>query len=356
MSTRYFDTVTSANVYDTQLKAEIKLANTAITIDDLQASGSNWGRRQLLACQVIVSPTAHNVLPAYIRHRGNEGRPESQEVQDFLNGPDPSLMHYSTHFLISEYGFSLGEMWAALASVKHYPRPRVVSSNEGTPEAKRVRRSTAREGYVNSAGFQISSSNPEDRSSPSAGSDGSGGPSYTEPEPTQELPAEDSAVLLITRVLRHLLYYTQAPRSSRVVDFRPERRRIVSDISELEKQAERCDCTLEAKRRLVVDHGKPKISDECLAQMTCEAMLARLRPMEEQLNNERTIVINATSHYVCFLEFHITEGYIEDLQAGDGPSEPLKVTATYWFDLSDKRGRRGVLENIQGMVGMAMDH
>jgi hypothetical protein len=59
---------------------------------------------------------------------------------------------------------------------------------------------------------------------------------------------------------------------------------------------------------------------------------------------------------VCFLEFQITEGYIEDLQAGDGPSEPLKVTATYWFDLSDKRGRRGVLENIQGMVGMAMDH
>ncbi|PCD25412.1 hypothetical protein AU210_014519 [Fusarium oxysporum f. sp. radicis-cucumerinum] len=369
MSTRYFDTVTSANVYDAQLKAEIKLANTAITIDDLQASGSNWGRRQLLACQVIVSPTAHNVLPAYIRHRGNEGRPESQEVQDFLNGPDPSLMHYSTHFLISEYGFSLGEMWAALASVKHYPRPRVVSSNEGTPEAKRVRRSTAREGYVNSAGFQISSSNPEDRSSPSAGSDGSGGPSYTEPEPTQELPAENSAVLLITRVLRHLLYYTQAPRSSRVVDFRPERRRIVSDISELEKQFVGIDdgglslkaegglstepnvaiALLEAKRRLVVDHGKPKISDECLAQMTCEAMLARLRPMEEQLNNERTIVINATSHYVCFSEFHITEGYIEDLQAGDGPSEPLKVTATYWFDLSDKRGRRGVLENIQGM-------
>ncbi|RKK06979.1 hypothetical protein BFJ66_g12444 [Fusarium oxysporum f. sp. cepae] len=376
MSTRYFDTVTSANVYDAQLKAEIKLANTAITIDDLQASGSNWGRRQLLACQVIVSPTAHNVLPAYIRHRVNEGRPESQEVQDFLNGPDPSLMHYRNHFLISEYGFSLGEMWAALASVKHYPRPRVVSSNEGTPEAKRVRRSTAREGYVNSAGFQISSSNPEDRSSPSAGSDGSGGPSYTEPEPTQELPAEDSAVLLIIRVLRHLLYYTQAPRSSRVVDFRPERRRIVSDISELEKQFVGIDdgglslkaegglstepnvaiALLEAKRRLVVDHGKPKISDECLAQMTCEAMLARLRPMEEQLNNERTIVINATSHYVCFLEFHITEGYIEDLQAGDGPSEPLKVTATYWFDLSDKRGRRGVLENIQGMVGMVMDH
>ncbi|KAK2925194.1 Ankyrin repeat [Fusarium oxysporum f. sp. vasinfectum] len=128
MSTRYFGTVTSASVYDAQLKAELKLTNTALSIDDLQASGSNWGCRQLLACQVIVSSTAHNVLPAYIKH--TERVEKTQEIKDFLDGPDPSLMHHSTHFLITEYGFSLGEMWAALAALKHYPRPRVVSSNE----------------------------------------------------------------------------------------------------------------------------------------------------------------------------------------------------------------------------------
>src|SRR6478609_9471694 len=120
MSTRYFGTVTSASVYDAQLKAELKLTNTALSIDDLQASGSNWGCRQLLAYQVIVSSTAHNVLPAYIKH--TERVEKTQEIKDFLDGPDPSLMHHSTHFLITEYGFSLGEMWAALAALKHYPR------------------------------------------------------------------------------------------------------------------------------------------------------------------------------------------------------------------------------------------
>ncbi|KAF4949955.1 hypothetical protein FGADI_8556 [Fusarium gaditjirri] len=374
MSTRYFESNTSVSAYDAHVKAELK-SNGALSIDDLQASGSNWGRRQLLACQVIVSPTTHNVLPVYAKH--TQRVEEVQKVKDFLEGPDLALMHHSTHFLISEYGFSLGEMWAALADVKQYPRPRVVSSNEGTPEAKRVRRNTVLEGYVNSAGYQISSSNPEDRSSPSAGSDGSGGPSYTEQQPTQELPAEDSAVLLITRVLRHLLYYTQPPQSSRIVDFRPERHRIVSNISDLEKQFVGIDdgglslkveggqsfaepnvaiALLEAKRRLVVDHGRPKISDECLAQMTCEAILARCRHDLAQLNNERAIVINATSHYVCFLEFHVTDMYVQEMESGELPAEPLKVTATHWFDLSDVKGRKGVLENIRGLVGMAMDY
>ncbi|GKU15046.1 unnamed protein product, partial [Fusarium langsethiae] len=247
---------------------------------------------------VIVSPTAHNVLPAYEGYT-IEGK---QEIKDFLEGPDPALMHRSTHFLISEYGFSLGEMWAALAAVKRYPRPRVISSNEGTPEAKRVRRNTALEGYVSSAGFQISSSDPQvSSSSPSAGSDGSGGPGYTEPEPSPGLPVETSTVHLIARVFNHLLYYTQPPKSSPVVDFRYNPQRMVSAFNGFDKQLVAIDdgglslkldeglvtvALLEAKRRLVVDHGKPKISDECLAQMTCEAILARDRPSQEQLWNE----------------------------------------------------------------------
>ncbi|KAF9774889.1 hypothetical protein IL306_007069 [Fusarium sp. DS 682] len=303
MSARYFETVTSPSAFDTQLKAELKPSGGPLSIGDLQASGSNWGRRQLLACRVIVSPTAHNVLPTYEGH--TQRIEEIQEIKEFLEGPDPALMHHSTHFLISTYGFSLGEMWAAMASVKHYPRP--LPRNDGTPEAKRVRRNTVLEGYVSSAGFQISSSDPEERTT-SPGSDGSAGPTYTEQQPTQELPAEDCALLLITRVLRHLLFYTQAPNSSsRVVDFRPERRRMVSDFEELEKQLVAIDdgglslkvnigppakpnvaiALLEAKRRLVVDHGKPKISDECLAQMTCEAILARARSPGEQVKNER---------------------------------------------------------------------
>ncbi|KAF4502373.1 hypothetical protein FAGAP_1434 [Fusarium agapanthi] len=371
MSARYFETITSASAFDTQLKAELKHSDGPLSIDDLQASGSNWGRRQLLACRLIVLPTVHSVLPAYAEYTQRVKGSKIQEIEDFLDGPDPALMHHSTHFLISEYGFSLGEMWAALAAVKRYPRPRAISSNEGTPEAKRVRRNTALEGYVSSAGFQISSSDPEERSSPSAGSDGSGGPSYTEPKPSPGLPAENSTVHLIARVFNHLLYYTQPPKSSPVVDFRHNPQRMNSEMRGLKKQFIAIDdgglslkfdegpvavALLEAKRRLVVDNGRPKISDECLAQMTCEAILARDRPDLERLKGERTIIINATSHYVCFLEFHVTETYIEDLNLGQIPSEPLKVAATHWFDLSDIKGRRGVLDNIRGLVGMALDY
>ncbi|CVL09247.1 uncharacterized protein FMAN_14320 [Fusarium mangiferae] len=167
MSARYFETVTSASAFDTQLKAELKHSGGPLSIGDLQASGSNWGRRQLLACRAIILPTAHNVLPAYEGH--TQRIEEIQEIKEFLEGPDPALMHHSTRFLISEYGFSLGEMWAALAAVKHYPRP--LPRNDGTPEAKRVRRHTVLEGYVSSAGFQVSSSDPEERTT-SPGSDG----------------------------------------------------------------------------------------------------------------------------------------------------------------------------------------
>jgi hypothetical protein len=45
----------------------------------------------------------------------------------------------------------------------------------------------------------------------------------------------------------------------------------------------------------------------------------------------------------------------DNLEDGLKPSEPLKVTATHWFDLSDRKGRGGVSDNIRGLIGMAMD-
>ncbi|SCV40092.1 uncharacterized protein FFB14_07389 [Fusarium fujikuroi] len=105
-------------------KAELKHSNRPLCIDDLQTSGGKWGRRQPLACRIIVSSTAHN------------------EIKGFLGGPDPVLMHHSTEFLISEYGLLLGEIWAVLATVKNYPHPRVGSSKGGTPETKGGRRNT----------------------------------------------------------------------------------------------------------------------------------------------------------------------------------------------------------------------
>ncbi|KAF9775562.1 hypothetical protein IL306_006323, partial [Fusarium sp. DS 682] len=238
-------------------------------------------------------------------YQSSEGE---QQIEDFLHGPDKECLYNTNCFLIHKYGVSLGELWKALAALKSDLPPPTIASNEGTPEVKRVRRSTVHEGYVDSASYRIQSSSPFKRSS-SSSSDESSGPGYIDPKPTQDLPAEDSAVLLITRVLRHLVYYIQPHKCTPVVDFRHERQRMSLKIPGLDKPIIAIDdgglslfkveagtrpstepkvmlALLEAKRRLVVDDGKPVISDECLAQMTYEAILARARPDLEQIKNE----------------------------------------------------------------------
>ncbi|EWG55562.1 hypothetical protein FVEG_17550 [Fusarium verticillioides 7600] len=101
---------------------------------------------QMLACRVIVSPTAHNVLPTYAKHTQRIEGFTVQEIKDFLDGSDLVLMRCSTHSLIFDCGFSLVDMGAALAAVKNDPRHRVAVRNEGILEAKRVGRNTR--GYL----------------------------------------------------------------------------------------------------------------------------------------------------------------------------------------------------------------
>ncbi|RBA19665.1 hypothetical protein FPRO05_08965 [Fusarium proliferatum] len=91
---------------------------------------------------------------------------------------------------------------------------------------------------------------------------------------------------------------------------------------------------LEAKRSLNIIEGKPMISDKCLAQMICEATLARATDPLDEFQDESVTIINATQNYVCFLQFNVESEYIEDLGLGAKPSQPLMVTATQRFDLT----------------------
>ncbi|WKT52534.1 hypothetical protein QSH57_003048 [Fusarium oxysporum f. sp. vasinfectum] len=68
MSTRYFDIVTSESAFDTQLKAELKI-NGALSIDDLQSSGSNWGRRRANRPKRHPVPGSSNSPPERLSQR-----------------------------------------------------------------------------------------------------------------------------------------------------------------------------------------------------------------------------------------------------------------------------------------------
>jgi hypothetical protein len=71
---------------------------------------------------------------------------------------------------------------------------------------------------------------------------------------------------------------------------------------------------------------------------------------EEQTDNPGSvIVINATQHYMCFLQMDFSDDYILDFESIT-PTHMLYVSSTPWFDLSQKSGRENVLANLCGIM------
>ncbi|KAG5788158.1 hypothetical protein H9Q69_012774 [Fusarium xylarioides] len=386
MAKLYFDAITSEHAYNSYIQSDSS-NNLSLSLSCLQTRASNWGREQLFICRVIISPTQRALLPAYknehIAIDHNISDEAKRQIDNFLHGPDPELVGQSEHYLAHKYGVALGQVWAALAAVKKrrlsltnadVSQGAVPTSNKGTPESKRVRRNTNYKEFVHSGTCQISSSSPTSKL-PGSTPDSSVG--YVDQVPTEDLPLEDNTVRLISCVMRHILYYTQLPGLTPVVEFRDIRQRLGLEIPDLgghivavddgglclriEEEKDRfvvvrnMVALLEAKRSLKVVEGKPGISDECLAQMTCEAILARATDPLDEFQDESVTIINATQNYICFLQFDVENEYIDELRFGVTPSQPLMVTATQWFDLSTKTGRECVLKNICGLMALAKE-
>ncbi|KAI1013593.1 hypothetical protein LB504_013162 [Fusarium proliferatum] len=54
---------------------------------------------------------------------------------------------------------------------------------------------------------------------------------------------------------------------------------------------------LEAKRRLKISNSRPVISDDCLAQVACEAILAQATDPLAEFGTTSVTIINATQHF-----------------------------------------------------------
>ncbi|KAF4509910.1 hypothetical protein G6O67_001845 [Ophiocordyceps sinensis] len=85
--------------------------------------------------------------------------------------------------------------------------------------------------------------------------------------------------------------------------------------------------------------------------MTSEALVARLVDPLDELT-ESVILIHAARHYICFLQFDISQDYLDDLNSPT-PTEFLHVSSTPWFDLCSKSGRQHLVSNICGLVRWA---
>lgn len=290
---------------------------------------SSWGREHLFACRVLVHTKRFDTLPmldGYVA-TGEELEDRIKEPKDklkkFLDGPNEAHKRWTAHALVREYPEYLGVIWAALSEFRHQPvpptspRPPIGPRNAVTPGVssgaadgyisnrgtKRKRSTVQREGFVSSAdiGYGSDSSDSLQRQSPTNSQTSD---IYLVSNPAA--PSEDVTVHLISSVIRYITFFAypqhQSPMNP-IVEFRTHRVRYqvmtkggtqltaINDgglqvkerglAGDFDKRRDTA-VLLECKRRFkLTDEGRPTLSDGDFAQMTCEALAARLSGQED---------------------------------------------------------------------------
>ncbi|KAF3386301.1 hypothetical protein F1880_000398 [Penicillium rolfsii] len=218
--------------------------------------------------------------------------------------------------------------------------------------------------------IQVGSSSPL-----AEGSQGTSSVGYIDSEARSFLNSpEDKTLRLASSVMRHILYFAppqDSVASPIVVEFRDAKARLSTLTPSLGRKLTATDdgglclreeshgafrvsknrvAILEAKRHFqCLEHGQPVVTDKCFAQMTFEALVARLA---DPTTEHSVLLINATQHYMCFLHFEFSVDYLQEFES-TAPSSFLHVTSTPWFDVNSRSGREQILLNISGIMRWA---
>ncbi|KAJ5917543.1 hypothetical protein N7466_011097 [Penicillium verhagenii] len=314
----YFNTVNSKSSFRARFCAENRKLFTQLH----DVGASDWGRDHLFACRVVRRDAQHGILPILSPYQFPSDLQSSPEIVKFLNGPDGVQMTLSEHRLVRDptCGISLGQVWGALAMFKGSEERRgrdslrvspEESDNEAEPSPKRPRKRIeriAQRGYVDSREMQVGSSSPA-----ADGSQGTSSVEFIDAESHRLLASpEDDTLRLISCVIRHILYFASPQNSANmatVVEFRDAKARLSARTPKLKRKIIAIDdgglclreesrgifkvlksrvAILEAKRQFqCLENGRPTISDNCFAQMTCEALVARLADPFKELQFNR---------------------------------------------------------------------
>ncbi|KAK5637245.1 hypothetical protein RRF57_012957 [Xylaria bambusicola] len=281
--------------------------------------GSLWAADELTTFRVVVNATNTRILP-YLN--GNpapcDDLPRLDPVLVELLQPTPDLAGQTEIDLVSQYGYPLGQFWAALAELvpdkgtyternKKKEDGHVLSSPPDQPASKRNRIAVERPGMVNSTQIQIESSSPIELSSQVSSQDDAFVPDDHNP-----LAREANTERLLTCFVRCILYSisesesdpgarlecrtplaaavcTNGGWSIRAEDdgglrWRPALTTIEHDIQTYYMRSQLADCyhvLFEAKKGFQhIYNGRPTITDNWLGQMTAEALVGRLARAE----------------------------------------------------------------------------
>jgi hypothetical protein len=307
--TSYFDKVTTRSAYAELLGA----ANdkTLAALQDTHRPASQWSREHLLACRVVRSSREHTVLPVLESSLTTVALdPRPPEIASFLNGPPAGFRYRSEHQLHRDHGTSLGQVWSALGSVMRVQVVEIgnamldidhpmTDSSDDSPPRKRARTQPQHENFVDITTVTLGDSSPVQESN-SQESIGQGSVGFI--DGLVNGPPEDDTFYLASSVIRHILCFAPPQDGCdlrRVVEFRVAKRRIAVDTDRLllpiratddgglclrEMQADGTFALIdehvaiiEAKRQFQqIEEGRPIVADRLFAQMTCEAIAAKL--------------------------------------------------------------------------------
>jgi hypothetical protein len=257
----------------------------------LQTTGSDWTRKHLFACNVIVKTTTADLLPAYAKIDKKDLPPDIDgNIALFETGPSKEKrLEFDMHH---HAGFPLGMIWTALENVKilqsatgqiveHLP----VEETEETEDTVRPQRSTR--GSVQNASESVQDSESVTSSVPV-----SMGSSFKVTPKDSETRSEQHVVSLAEAVMRYILTYSQPSakagfclREELRAEWTLQSKLLVNAIDDggiayqslIDGRHDNWVALFEAKRQLYIkgDTGKAYIPDRVLAQMAYEAILAK---------------------------------------------------------------------------------
>ncbi|KAI8171960.1 hypothetical protein K4K54_001887 [Colletotrichum sp. SAR 10_86] len=344
-SEKYFHRVSTRDAYNREAKPE---GDWLKSLNKLGAS--KWGRLQLAALRVLVVEKDASLLPSLnkdedflrtssiLRFDGASESDFQQEDEDnresihalFKLVKGPSSDHHVTRSVRTEYALRrqpLGSVWAALnrLCVSGQTHDSIDTRDE--------------EGDL-----QDADETSVMGSSPPVGSTKAVKSQLRPEELTHRFASE-----FIRHVLQHLPQHQWSDLDDFAVDFDDHKLQL--------------DCRIQQNAYRSIDDGGLSLVQDFSGRLGRVAILETKRHLgeisngEPKLSDERIFIIAAARYYMRFLEVHITQDYVDQLEVSEdhqkAAAEFIEVNATKWFDLRSERPRNHAVINIAGIVSQA---
>ncbi|EKJ69277.1 hypothetical protein FPSE_10530 [Fusarium pseudograminearum CS3096] len=341
-------------------------------------SGSVCDRTHLFAFHAIIKQRGYEVLPVLKAATAVEIYDHNGQITKFING-DGQKNEGLEHQLSQTLGASLGLVWSSLQRTKERRNAQADPQQFSRPLSKRQQQmpnpdyNPAPASSPGSASGSTSGSTSGSVTGSTGSSSTGSDQSFAEGVKQSDLQSEDYTVRLITSVLRHILHNAQRPNALEALEYREKEtltltttasgKFVATDDGGLRHRTRKARgvttanffALVEAKKALYKDkNGIPFFRDEVLAQISCEAILAKISE-PDNVCGDSVVVIHAACHHVCFVEFNMSEAYGVDFRKGRTPADPLNIHMSKWFDIATRDGRLGIVKNMQGLINKSLE-